>query len=168
MRKRPRPEAPVFCFRGDDGNRERVIARTLGFATTSEARFSRVVFCRIRSGFIHIDHVRLPGRGRPLRPLFREAKAVNRFPGLIRRAASTSRVVRHGCVHRCLTGKVGKGYSKPSFCFSRPRPRIPDSWFEDEGRGRGRRTKDERMRRRGRGRKELSLRENAEENYLEG
>jgi hypothetical protein len=60
------------------------------------------------------------------------------IPGLFQRPASTSRVVRHGNVHRCLTGKVGKGYMRqPSVWFSGPFPLV-------RGRGRRTTTRDER------------------------
>ena len=36
----------------NNGNRERVIARTLRVVAAPEDRFSRIIFCRIRSGFI--------------------------------------------------------------------------------------------------------------------
>src|SRR5262249_45312363 len=57
------------------------------------------------------------------------AKLVDRLPipGLFQRPASTSRVVRHGNVHRRPTGKIWKGYmGRPGFLvLSRPRPSSP-------------------------------------------
>jgi hypothetical protein len=131
-----------------------VIARTLRVVAAPEDRFSRIIFCRIRSGFIcriiQIIVICLVLVGPPS-IAFDPAKPMDRLPvpGLFQRPASTSRAVRDSSVHPALPEKFGK--VTWGVCFSRPRRRPSSSssssssdstsfGFEDEDEGRRTRT----------------------------
>ena len=130
----------------NNGNRERVIPRTLRFVATPEDRFSRIIFCRIRSGFIcRIIVTCLVVVGPPLHAFgqreanepFADSRTIS-TPGLNLRGWQGT--VMFTAALREKFGKVTWGV-----WFSRPR-RRPSSLdsssvgFEDEDDGRWTRT----------------------------
>ena len=123
----------------NNGNRERVIARTLRVVAAPEDRFSRIIFCRIRSGFIfriiQIIVICLVLVGPPSIAFDQRSRwTVCRFqdyfnarpqpPGLSGTRAFTAGV--------CFS----RPRRRPSSSSSNPIPLISRTRTKDEGRGR--------------------------------